>query len=100
MSSYVMLFNFTARGVENIDESPSRVDAARRVTKELGGEVKQFYGLMGRYDTLFILEAPSDETAAKIAAAIGKQGNVRCETLRAFSEAEYKQILSGLPGKR
>jgi uncharacterized protein with GYD domain len=97
MASYVMLFNFTAQGIEKLKESPARVDAAKKLCRDLGGEVKQFFGLMGRYDTMFILEAPDDETAVKIAAAIGKRGNVRSETLRAFTETEFRQIVSALP---
>ncbi|HEY7445841.1 MAG TPA: GYD domain-containing protein [Vicinamibacterales bacterium] len=97
MASYVMLFNFTAQGIEKLKESPARVDAAKKLCRDLGGEVKQFFGLMGRYDTMFILEAPDDETAVKIAAAISKRGNVRSETLRAFTETEFRQIVSALP---
>jgi uncharacterized protein with GYD domain len=92
-----MLFNFTAQGIEKLKESPARVDAAKKLCRDLGGEVKQFFGLMGRYDTMFILEAPDDETAVKIAAAISKRGNVRSETLRAFTETEFRQIVSALP---
>ena len=97
MASYVMLFNFTAQGIEKLEESPARVDAAKKLCRDLGGEVKQFFGLMGRHDTMFILEAPDDETAVKIAAAISKRGNVRSETLRAFTETEFRQIVSALP---
>jgi uncharacterized protein with GYD domain len=97
MSSYIMVFSLTTEGTAKVEESPARVEAAKGVCRELGGEVKQFFGLLGRYDTMFVLEAPNDETAAKIAAAISKQGNVRSETWRAFTETEYGQILSGLP---
>lgn len=97
MASYLMLFKFSIQGIENISKSPDRVEAARRLARELGGEVTQFYGLMGRYDTMFILEAPDDETATKISAAIGSLGNVHVETMRAFSDSEYREILSGLP---
>ena len=96
MSSYVMLFNFTAQGIEKLQESPARVEVAKKLCRDLGGEVKQFYGLMGRYDTMFILEAPNDETAVRIAAAISKRGNVRSETLRAFTEIEFREIVSRL----
>jgi uncharacterized protein with GYD domain len=96
MSSYLMLFTFTGRGMQQIEDSPDRVEAAKRISLELGGEVKEFFGLLGRYDTMFIVEAPDDATAARISASIGKQGNVRAETLRAFAEHEYREILSGL----
>ncbi len=98
MASYLMLFKFTGRGIEAIQDSPARVEAAKNVCRELGGEVKHFYGLMGRYDTVFVVEAPDDVTAARISAAIGRKGYVRSETMRAFSEEEFRRILSNLPG--
>jgi uncharacterized protein with GYD domain len=52
---------------------------------------------MGRYDVVVISEAPDDETAAKLALATGIQGNVQSETLRAFSEPEFKRIVAALP---
>ncbi len=97
MATYLMLFRFTQQGRQNIKESPLRVKAAIGLCRSFGGEVKQFYFLLGQYDTAFTLEAPNDETAAKIALAIGSLGNVHTETLRAFTETEYKQIIAGLP---
>ena len=97
MPSYVMLFRFTEEGIRKIKDSPARVEAAKKICRDLGGEVKHFYGLMGSYDTLFVLEAPSDEAAVKMATTIGMQGNVRAETLRAFTETEYRQMVSALP---
>ncbi len=97
MATYLMLFRFTQQGIQKIKESPARVEAAKGLCRSLGGEVKQFYFLLGRYDSAFMLEAPNDETAAKIALAIGSPGNVHTETLRAFTEAEYKQLIAGLP---
>lgn len=97
MPSYVILFQFTDQGIRKIKDSPARVEAAKKICRNLGGEVKQFYGLMGNYDTLFILEAPGDEAAVKMAATIAMQGNVRTHTMRAFTETEYREMLSALP---
>ena len=63
----------------------------------MGAERKQFYLTLGRYDAVVIAEAPDDETAAKVALAIGSAGNVRTEILRAFAEDEYKKIIAALP---
>ena len=52
---------------------------------------------MGRYDLVSLIEAPGDESMAKIALAIGSRGAIRTETLRAFTEDEYRQIIAGLP---
>jgi len=52
---------------------------------------------MGRYDTVFIVEAPDDETVAKAVMALASLGNVSTETLRAFTEDEYRKIVAALP---
>jgi len=97
MATYITLLNYTAQGLKAIKESPSRLEKARQLLKSLGGELKSFYLAQGRYDAVVISEAPSDEVAAKFALTIGAQGNVRTETVRAFTEDEYRKIVSGLP---
>ena len=98
MATYVMLFGFTEQGMKNIKDSPARVQAARQAFQAIGAKVKEFYAVMGMapYDTLFILEAPDDETVAKAALSIGSLGNVRTQTVRAFTEEEYRKIIAGL----
>ena len=97
MATYVLLISYAQKGIENIKQSPARLDAAKRLYKSMGAELKQFYLTLGRYDTVVIAEAPDDETAAKVALALGSAGNVRTETLRAFTEDEYKKIIAALP---
>jgi uncharacterized protein with GYD domain len=97
MATFVILIRYTQQGVQNIKESPARLDAAKQAFKAMGAELKQWYLLMGEYDALVIGEAPNDETAAKLALAIGAQGNVRTVTSRAFTEDEYRTIIAGLP---
>ena len=97
MAAYISLISFAQKGIENIKESPARLDAAKRFYKSMGAELKQFYLTLGRYDAVVIAEAPDDETAAKVALALGSAENVRTETLRAFTEDEYKKIIDALP---
>jgi uncharacterized protein with GYD domain len=97
MPTYIMLVNWTQQGIEKIKECPGRVDAVKSLFKEMAGEVKGFYLVMGRYDAVVIAEAPNDETAAKIALALGSKGRVRTETLRAFNEDEFRKIIGALP---
>ncbi len=52
---------------------------------------------MGRYDAVLISEFPDDEAGAKFALGVGSMGNVTTETLKAFTEAEYRKIIAGLP---
>ena len=97
MVTYIILFRFTQQGIKNIKESPDRVDAAKQTFRAMGAEVKEFYSVMGKYDTVLVVEAPDDETIAKLTLAIGSLGNVRTETLRAFTEDEYRKIIADLP---
>lgn len=62
-----------------------------------GGEVKAFYMTMGSHDMVVISEAPDDAAIAKLALLISRGGAVRTETLRAFSEQEYRDIAASLP---
>ncbi len=55
------------------------------------------YLTMGAYDLIVILEAPSDEVVAKFVLTLGALGNVRTTTLKAFTEAEFGEIVAGLP---
>lgn len=97
MPTYITLVKFTQRGIENIKESPARLDAVKAAIQASGGEYIGFYLTMGQYDAVLISEASDDETVAKIALATGSQGNVRTETLKAFNEEEYRQLIAGLP---
>lgn len=97
MSTYILLINYTQQGIENIKEGPGRLDAAKDAVKAMGGEIKGFYLTMGRYDLTAIVEAPDDETATRLVLALGSGGAIRTETLRAFTEGEYRQIIAALP---
>jgi uncharacterized protein with GYD domain len=97
MPTYITLFRWTQRGIEGIKDSPARLDKAKQLFASMGGEVKEFYVVMGQYDAVLVSEAPDDETIAKISLAAGAQGGVRSETLRAFTEAEYRELIRGLP---
>ncbi len=97
MPKYIILFRFTQKGIEQIKESPARVEAAKRLFRDMNAKVEEFYALMGRYDTIFIAEAPDDETIVKAVAAVGSLGNVQAETLRAFTEEEFRNLVEALP---
>ncbi len=73
MATYISLVSYTQKGIENIKESPSRLDAAKEGFRALGGELKEFYLVMGQYDMVVISEAPDDETAAKAALMLGSR---------------------------
>src|SRR6266852_4285096 len=97
MATYITLLKYTEQGLKTIKESPSRLERAKQLLKSLGGELKSFHLVQGRYDAVVISEAPNDEVVTKFALVSGSLGNVRTETLRAFTEDEYRKIVSALP---
>jgi uncharacterized protein with GYD domain len=97
MPQYVTLVRYTQKGIANIKESPARLDAAKKAAQAVGGKIHAWYLTMGRYDAVLISEFPDDETGAKFLLATGAMGNITSETLKAFTEAEYRKIIAGLP---
>ena len=97
MPTYISLIKYTHQGISAIKEGPGRLDANKEILNRLGSELKTFYLTMGRYDIVTISEAPDDATAAKVALTVGSAGNVTTETLRAFTEDEYREIVAALP---
>jgi len=97
MATYISLISLTQKGIENIKESPTRLSKAKELFNAMGAEIKEFYLVTGRFDMVVVSEAPDDETIAKVALAIGSTGAIRTETLRAFTEEEYKSIIAALP---
>ncbi len=96
MATFVSLIKFTSQGVATIDQGPSRLDAGRQMLSGMGAELKAFYLTMGRYDAVAVVEAPDDETAARFALTLSRQGNVTTETLRAFDEDQYRELIDSL----
>jgi len=97
MPHYITLFRFTQKGAEDIKGGPARLDAAKKGIEAAGGKIKGFYLTMGRYDAVAVVELPSDEAMAKIALANASRGSIRGETLRAFTEEEYRKLIASLP---
>ena len=96
MSTYVTLAKWTQQGVEKVKDSPARLDAFKKLVQSVGGTVKDFYMVTGRYDMVLILEAPDDTAMAKVALATASKGSVSTETLLAFTEEEYRRIIGAL----
>ena len=97
MPTYVVFFHLTHQGMDHLRGSPDRVDAAKKVFHQHGAKVKDFYSMMGQYDSMFIVEAPNEESLVQAILTVGAQGNVRSESHRAFTEDEYRKIVKAIP---
>lgn len=96
MPTYITLFQWTQKGIENVKDSPKRLDKAKEAIKAAGGKMEAFYLTMGQYDMVSISEAPSDEAFAKTMLALASGGAIRTQTLRAFTEDEYRKLIGSL----
>jgi len=97
MTTFITLLNFTDQGIRNVKDSPSRADAFKSMAEKSGIQVKGIYWTVGNYDLVTILEAPNDEVATTLLLSVGSLGNVRTQTLRAFSAEEMSNIIANIP---
>jgi len=94
MVTYVVLAKFTDQGVKNAKESPKRAEAFRKMAQTFEVTVKDIFWTQGRYDIVTIVEAPDELSATALNLSLGALGNIRTESLRAFSSAEMMKIVA------
>lgn len=97
MATYISLLSFTDQGIRSVKETTQRAEAVKGLAKKFGATMKAIYWTLGQYDIVTIVEAPDDAQAAAFGIAIAAMGNVRGQTLVAFSPEEMGGILSKLP---
>ena len=93
MPTYVTLMTWTEQGVRDVNATVDRSEQARQAIEQMGGRMSTIYWTQGSHDLVAITEFPDEETAAAFMLSIGKLGNLRSETMRAFSAEEMRRIL-------
>ncbi|HET7283187.1 MAG TPA: GYD domain-containing protein [Nitrososphaeraceae archaeon] len=99
MPHYIILFNFTEQGIRNIRDLEKRAQAFKSTVEKAGGKFVSdsfLYLTLGKYDTVSIIEAPNDETIIPAIVATASLGNVRCETLKAFTIDEATKMMTSV----
>jgi uncharacterized protein with GYD domain len=96
MSTYVMLINWTDQGLKAINDGARRLDATKKLLEDMGGQFRALYMTMGQFDMVGIYDAPDDAVAARYTLMLGRLGNVRTTSLKAFPEEAYRQIVNSL----
>ena len=94
MATYIVLGSFTDQGVRNVKDTTKRAEALRDLGKKFGVTVKDVYWTIGQYDVATVLEAPDDAAITALGLTLGALGNIRTQTLRAFSADEMGKILT------
>jgi len=93
MATYVTLYNFTDQGARTIKDTVKRTEAAKSAAAAMGVKIKEVFWLQGPYDIAIISEASDEIAGAALGLNTLKMGNVRGQTLRAFTAAEMEKIL-------
>jgi uncharacterized protein with GYD domain len=93
MATYVHLFNFTEQGLRGVKDTVARLEANRKAAAEFGVTFKETIWTQGQYDLIVITEVQDETMANAFFLNVLKAGNVRSQTLRAFTAAEMEKIL-------
>ena len=96
MATYILLGHFTEQGIRNVKDTTKRAEAVKELGNKAGVTVKELYWTLGQYDVVAIFDAPDEAAATTLGLSIGVAGNVRTQTLRAFTAAEIGPILRKL----
>jgi uncharacterized protein with GYD domain len=93
MATFVVLAGFTDQGIRNVKETVGRAETFKEMARKSGVTVKDLYWTLGQHDVVAVCEAADDEAAIALSLSVSSRGNVRSQTLRAFSFEETKAIL-------
>lgn len=98
MPTYVVLANYTEGGFESLSqlESDEFLEQTKETIRAHDGELHDYYLTMGQYDVVAVVEFPDDHTCAEAMLAVLETGIADTETLRAFPEAEARELVGGI----
>ena len=94
MPTYVSLVHWTEQGIKNYKDTTKRLEDFTKLAESKGGKVRESLYTVGEYDIVIVTEFPDDETATAALLQVGSLGNVRTNTMRAFTVDELGTIIS------
>lgn len=96
MSHYILLIKWTEQGIRKIKESGERYSLFKASVEKVGGKLVGGYYTFGKYDVVIIIEAPSDEVVMSLMLKVGSYGNIKSQTLKAFTAEEGIKVINDL----
>jgi uncharacterized protein with GYD domain len=98
MATYLLLSNLTDEGRKTLKERPERLQAVNQELEAMGGRIVAQYAVLGMYDFVTIIEAPSNEVVARISVELGSRGTVSITSLPAMSVGTFTDLLKATAG--
>ena len=89
MPTYVMLTTLTDEGRKTVKENPRRIKEVNKEVEAMGVKILAQYALLGPFDFVNILEAPSNEAIAKVAIELGARGTIQTMTMAAMTLDDF-----------
>ena len=93
MSIYVMLTSLTDEGRKTVKTNPQRIKEVNKEVEAMGAKILVQYALLGQYDFVNIIEAPSNEAAARLAIRLSAKGTTQTLTLAAIPIEDLIAVL-------
>lgn len=100
MAIYVLLSNLTDEGRKTLKERPERLKEVDQEIEKMGARVVTQYAVLGGYDFVNIVEAPSNEVIARISVELGSRGTVQLTTLPAMTIDAFAEMVKGIDTRK
>ena len=97
MATYIMLSTLTDEGRKTLKERPERLQAVNKEVESMGARVMSQYAVLGGYDFVNVIEAPSNEVMARIAMELGSRGTIKVNTLPGMPIDQFVEMMQGAP---
>lgn len=95
MATYILLSTLTDEGRRTLKGKPSRIQEVNKEIESMGAKVVGQWAVLGPYDFVNVVEAPNNETVARISVELGARGTVQIMTLPAIPIEEFQARLRG-----
>ena len=95
MATYIMLTTLTDQGRKTLKANPNRIKEVNKEVEGMGGKVVAQYAVLGMYDFVNVIEAPDNETIARISVELGSRGTLSIMTLPAIPVEHFAKKVKG-----
>ncbi len=99
MALYIMLSSLSESGRKVIRERPGWIRKVNREVERMGVRVVSQYAVLGPYDFVTVVEAPDNETIARVSVELGARGSVQMMTMAAIPLDDFIARIAGRNGR-